>query len=81
MVKKKLKAIAHQINQKTQAFFIKRTILVIIWIIILIIIFMMIIKCNHSNYKDLVMNDNILNNEITKIYNNNISNVNNSYLI
>jgi len=42
---------------------------------------MMIIKCNHSNYKDLVMNDNILNNEITKIYNNNISNVNNSYLI
>jgi len=38
-------------------------------------------KYNNINYKDLDMNDNILNNEITSINNSNISNMNNSYLL
>jgi len=39
---------------------------------------MVLINVNNNNYKDLDMNDNILNNEITRENNNNISNVNNS---
>ncbi|KAG4105552.1 hypothetical protein H8356DRAFT_1347350 [Neocallimastix lanati (nom. inval.)] len=38
-------------------------------------------KYNNINYKDLDMNDNILNNEITSTNNSNISNMNNSYLL
>ena len=77
---KKLKIIIHKIKQKTKAFFIKKTILIMIWIKYFIFNIYNSNGCNKSNCKDLDINDILLNNEITLTIIIIISNENNSYL-